>query len=321
MATYSHSRLKTFEQCPRSFLWRYVWGVRPVVEGVEAFVGKRVHECLEDLYERVARGQEPPPLRELLDRYGERWRRAWSGSVRIVRDRSMSHYFRLGVDCLEGYYRLHHPFQGGTTLAVEQSFRLDLNGAHQLRGIIDRVDLGPEGTLEVHDYKTGRRTASVRELQADQQVGFYEIAVRHLYPQHRRVRFVWHYLQARTVRRVESRSPEALVALRRETVARIEDIEGTVRGYTSSLEASAARALLGTARSTPSSVPVAARVPTRAFPARTGVLCRWCSFLDWCQEGSEHCDVPFRPPEPVRSPELPPPSLATARRGEQGRLF
>ena len=75
MALYSHSRLSSYERCPRKFLWRYTWNVDPSIEGVEAFTGKRVHETLEELYTAVLRGVEPPPLSAVLDGYHERWER------------------------------------------------------------------------------------------------------------------------------------------------------------------------------------------------------------------------------------------------------
>ena len=60
MATvYSHSRLSSFENCPRQFYYRYVERVPIETESVEAFVGKRVHEVLERLNHFVGRGLVP----------------------------------------------------------------------------------------------------------------------------------------------------------------------------------------------------------------------------------------------------------------------
>ena len=49
---YSHSRLETFEQCPQKYKFRYIDNIRTETEGIEAFVGKRVHEALEKLVAR-----------------------------------------------------------------------------------------------------------------------------------------------------------------------------------------------------------------------------------------------------------------------------
>ncbi len=52
---YSHSRLSTFEDCPKRFEYRYVLKIPTETEGIEAFVGKRVHEILERLYQAAQR--------------------------------------------------------------------------------------------------------------------------------------------------------------------------------------------------------------------------------------------------------------------------
>ena len=47
---FSHSTISTFEQCPRKYAFQYVERIRVETEGVEAFLGKRVHESLEKLH-------------------------------------------------------------------------------------------------------------------------------------------------------------------------------------------------------------------------------------------------------------------------------
>jgi putative RecB family exonuclease len=312
-----------FSQCPRKFLWQYVWNVRPSAEGVEAFVGKRVHETLENLYRRVSRGEAPPVLRHVVDDFQERWERHWSAQVRIVRDEGADHYRNLGAACLERYYRRHHPFDVGATLAVEQPFHMPVvaGSQHHLRGFIDRIDLASDGTLEIHDYKTGR-PQSARDLETDQQAGFYEAAARHLYPEYRRVRLVWHFLRTGKEHRLSQRTPGAMSALRRRAAVQIDRIEQVVREHLRSLSTAAARVFVRTVRQESTHVPEAAREASPLFPARVGPLCRWCSLVDWCEEGSAHAGLPFCPPaEPVSRPEpLPPPSQQDAP-GEQWRLF
>ncbi|MCX6818431.1 MAG: PD-(D/E)XK nuclease family protein [Candidatus Aenigmarchaeota archaeon] len=48
---FSHSRISTFEQCPQKFKFHYIDKAETEeFEGVEAFLGSRVHEVLEKLY-------------------------------------------------------------------------------------------------------------------------------------------------------------------------------------------------------------------------------------------------------------------------------
>ena len=80
---YSHSRLSSFENCPKKFEFRYILDVEAETEGIEAFVGKRVHEVLERLYLFVEDGMVPP-LDKVIKRYDAFWEEHWdSDRVRI----------------------------------------------------------------------------------------------------------------------------------------------------------------------------------------------------------------------------------------------
>jgi putative RecB family exonuclease len=52
MSVYSHSRLSCYEQCPQKYKLKYLDKVKTEVEqSIEAFLGSRVHETLEKLYQ------------------------------------------------------------------------------------------------------------------------------------------------------------------------------------------------------------------------------------------------------------------------------
>ena len=50
---FSYSSLQTFKKCPAQFKIRYIDKVRKKDEGIEAFMGKRVHESIEFLYNTI----------------------------------------------------------------------------------------------------------------------------------------------------------------------------------------------------------------------------------------------------------------------------
>ena len=64
MPTYSHSRLSTFEKCRLQYKYRYIDRIRRDVQGIEAFMGNRVHEALEKLYKDLMM-ERTPALEEL----------------------------------------------------------------------------------------------------------------------------------------------------------------------------------------------------------------------------------------------------------------
>jgi hypothetical protein len=85
MPIYSHSRLGTFETCPRQYWFAYI--EKPEVERpdtVEAFLGSRAHEALEELDRMLLQGRRL--TREELRRFfDDACARQWHDGVRIVK--------------------------------------------------------------------------------------------------------------------------------------------------------------------------------------------------------------------------------------------
>ncbi|MFP8878307.1 MAG: PD-(D/E)XK nuclease family protein [Myxococcota bacterium] len=246
--TYSHSRLSTFEDCPKRFEYRYVLKIPAETDGIEAFVGKRVHEVLERLYIAVGRGLMPG-LPRVLARYQQLFDDSFDPQrIRIVREGvPVSFYRTIGERCLTDYYRRHYPFDDGETLGIEQhvSFSLDDDGKYKLQGIIDRIVRASDGTIEIHDYKTGRRLPNQQQLDTDRQLALYQIGLAEQYPG-QPMRLVWHYLQ-QNQRPTSTRTPEQLATLRSDTMHLIDRI----------------------------------RTEFEYKPKRSG-LCDWCEYNDRC---------------------------------------
>lgn len=62
-------------------------------------------------------------------------------------------------------------------VAVEKEFVWTL-GRHEVRGMIDRVDQGPDGAYELIDYKTGPGVPTPEQVAADPQMRFYALGAR-----------------------------------------------------------------------------------------------------------------------------------------------
>jgi RecB family exonuclease len=227
MAVYSHSRLETFETCPLKFKFRYIEKVEtPIEEMVEAFVGKRVHEVLEKLYSDL-HYEKLNTLDELLGFYHAEWQKNWNPGVKITRQNmTEQNYFDYGARCIRSYYERHKPFNDSVTLATELNllFALDEAGEYKVTGFVDRAARRPDGTYEVHDYKTSRNLPAQADLDRDRQLALYQIGLRERWPDAERVELVWHYVGKDTTLR-SSRTPEQLAELRASTIAKIREIE------------------------------------------------------------------------------------------------
>ena len=278
---YSHSRLETFERCPRQFLYRYRLNLPAESESIEAYLGKRVHEVLERLYRATARGQVPT-----LDQVQARYRQLFDDGydpqrIRIVRvEQPLAFYRELGEHCLANYYADHYPFDRDETLGLEERVLFDLgeapSGPVRLQGFVDRVVRSRDGAVEIHDYKTGARVPSQNKVDADRQLAFYQMGLTSRFGPSRSFRLVWHFVR-RGITRTSTRTQEQLDALRAETLERVERIRSE-----------------------------------EEFPAKPTQLCRWCEYREGCPAS------PMRNTE-IPSYERRPQAQAAARAVAEGR--
>jgi putative RecB family exonuclease len=248
MPTYSHSRLSAFEKCKLQYRYRYIDRIRRDIQGIEAFMGNRVHEVLEKLYKDLQM-ERLATLEELTAEYHRSWERQYSDKIRIVKtEYSADHYRKVGERCIVDFYRTYHPFRDGVTLGLEEKIGIPLDeaGRYRLEGYVDRIVRVEPGIYEVHDYKTGNTLPSAEDLLNDRQLPLYQMGVQRKFPDARDVRLVWHYLAFNQELR-SARSPEALENLKVRTVELIRRIE-----------------------------------TTQEFPPTESALCRWCDYQDIC---------------------------------------
>ena len=248
MPTYSHSQLSTYETCPHQYKLSYIDKIKIETEGIEAFMGSRVHDALEKLY-RDLKVTKLNSLEEILEYYHQSWEKNWNEMIQIIRkDYSAEDYRRLGERCITDYYKRYYPFDQGKTLGLEENiyFALDEEKGYWIRGFIDRLALSDHSILEIHDYKTSGRLPTQEDVNSDRQLAFYQMGVEGKWKDIQEVRLVWHYLAFDTEIR-SSRTPEKLHQLRRETLELIQKIESD-----------------------------------RQFLPKEGALCDWCDYQAFC---------------------------------------
>ena len=249
---YSHSRLSSFETCPRKFQYRYLWKIPAEGESIEGFVGKRVHEVLERLY-RFCEEHDAPPLPKVVWRFQQMFAEAYDATrVRIAREGTPLDFYRaLGEQCVRNYYDEHYPFDRDETLALEERVSFDIGDGYAVQGFIDRIARSRDGAIEIQDYKTSARLPSQTDVDEDRQLALYQIGVGARFGTDRPVRLVWRYLrQRRTL--VSTRTPEQLAELAARTRALIDEIRSET-----------------------------------TFEARPSALCRWCEFREGCPASPE----------------------------------
>jgi len=248
MPTYSHSQLSTYETCPHQYKLAYIDKIEVETEGIEAFMGSRVHEALEKLY-RDLKVTKLNTLEELLNFYHQSWEKNWNDMIQIIRkDYNAEDYRRLGEKCITDYYKRYYPFDQGKTLGIEEyiSFPLEEEKSYWIRGFIDRLTLVDSSILEIHDYKTSNRLPSEADVKSDRQLALYQMGVRGKWQGVQEVRLVWHYLTF-DAEIHSSRTPAELHQLRETTLELIRRIE-----------------------------------TDRQFLPKEGPLCAWCDYQGFC---------------------------------------
>ena len=253
MTVYSHSRLSCYEQCPQKFKLQYIDKIETEEEqSIEAFLGIRVHETLEKLYRDLSH-QKMNRLEELLEFFTSEWRTNWTDDIIIVnQDYQADNYLNMGRKYLSDYYHRYHPFDQGRTVALEENIKitLDEEGRYKLQGYIDRLTETRDGYYEIHDYKTNSRLPLAEYLRTDRQLALYMIGVKHLYPDVKDVRLVWHFLKFD--KEIDStRTDQELSQLKKDTIQLIDTIEQDER-----------------------------------FEAHPGFLCDWCEYHSYCPQWS-----------------------------------
>jgi putative RecB family exonuclease len=266
MPVYSHTQLSIFEQCPQRYKFQYIDKIpKSWEQSIEAFVGSRVHEALQKLYDDLRCGKLHS-LDSVLAYYQEQWRGNWSEGIRIFREGfSETDYRDYGSRGIENYYRRYHPFSQSQTLKTEFHLLLDVDGREncKFQGYIDRLDRREDGVYEIHDYKTGANLPTQRNVDADRQLALYQIGLERCWNDVKRVDLVWHFLGF-DVTLVSHRSPTELLELSKQTAARISEIE-----------------------------------TCRDFPPVKSALCDWCEYRAQCPAWKHVIAVKAMPPEAV----------------------
>ncbi len=254
MPTYSHSRIECFRHCPRKYFYRYIAKVvlPEPPEQIATFLGSRVHDVLEHLYERVSKGIVPP-LATLQERFDQEWASHWTPAV-VIHDRGATAdgYRSLGWRCIDRYYQRFHPFDEATVIGLEQMITFPLDEAERFKmiGYIDRLAKTADGRWQIHDYKTNSSLPTQADKDADPQLAYYEIGIRRMWKDVERVELIWHFLRFdHSI--VSTRTADQLGQLRAEAISTITDIER--RG-----------------------------VDAERFPTSEGPLCSYCEYQQVC---------------------------------------
>ncbi|MFT4282976.1 MAG: RecB family exonuclease [Candidatus Woesearchaeota archaeon] len=227
METYSHSKLSTFEQCTLRYKYQYIDKIKTDISTtIEAFMGDIVHRTLEKLY-KDKQFMKENTKEELLEFYDKLWAEEYNDSILIVKEEYTAENYRLkGRKMIEEYYDEYKPFNEGKIIGLETEDFYELNDEYKVHVRIDRLMYMGDGVYEIHDYKTNSNLKTQPEADIDRQLAIYNLGVKKLYPDAKKIILIWHFLGFNKEIR-STRTDEELEKLREETIDLIEKVKKT----------------------------------------------------------------------------------------------
>lgn len=145
-----------------------------------ATLGTLVHAVLEHLYDLPALERTPSAAMAMVE---PEWRTMLDKDPDLAALHTDATAERLWLDDardrVDKYFRLENP-QRLEPAAREEFVQIQLEGGPSLRGVIDRVDIAPDGSIRIVDYKSGKAPRPQYGQAAKFQMRFYALLVERL---------------------------------------------------------------------------------------------------------------------------------------------
>ena len=162
---FSPSKLNTFDECQKKFLYKYVhylpedYNDNTSQDALQ--YGSYIHKILED-------GVEAESVEELKEH-----------AIRLRPNYQFEGREEDTLKCIKNFFRFNSKLT--ESLSTEMKFKVEVLPDLEVNGIIDRVVKGETGKLLVIDYKTSKREKTKRELYMDPQLMIYTAAIAQMF--------------------------------------------------------------------------------------------------------------------------------------------
>jgi putative RecB family exonuclease len=173
----SPSRASDFMTCPLLYRFRTIDRL-PEPFSPDAVRGTVVHKVLEDLFDLPATDRTPDRARDLLL---PTWDALLEAEPTIAEmfgteGPAVGDWLTSCREVLDRYFELEDPRR--LAPAERETYVESLTDTRLLlRGIVDRIDVAPDGSIRIVDYKTGRSPGEWFEAKALFQMKFYALVI------------------------------------------------------------------------------------------------------------------------------------------------
>lgn len=174
----SPSKVSSFTDCALAFRFSAIDRL-PELPSVPATRGTLVHAALERLFTLDAPHRTLPAALDCLTAAAAAMQDDPDLIGLELDEAAEATFLAEAAVLVEKYFRLEDPTTV-TPIGLELKLEVTLGGV-KLRGIIDRLELDPDGELVVTDYKTGRAPGERQEQQRLAGVAFYSLLCERLF--------------------------------------------------------------------------------------------------------------------------------------------
>lgn len=171
----SPSRAADFLSCPLMFRFRTVDRL-PEPSSPDAVRGTLVHKVLEDIFDLPAAERTRETARAMLAPTWAALRAEEPRAAGILERLDEGAWLSSAGDAVDRWFELEDPtrLEPAEREAVVECL---LDSGLMLRGIIDRIDVAPDGAVRISDYKTSNAIAEGFEARALFQLRFYGLMI------------------------------------------------------------------------------------------------------------------------------------------------
>ncbi len=222
----SYTQIETFRTCPLHYKLRYILNIPSLPSASQSF-GTSIHLALRDFYRFFGKGEfrrfsQERLVKELISLL----KKNWISDGFLSKDHERQ-FFDRGERYLEDYIKTEFNPDIKTALTEENfSVFLPLERPLKLIGRMDRVDILPDGGIEIVDYKSGTKVPTQKEVDKDLQMSFYAIAADKIKESPfevdlKKIKFTLYYFETKT--KLTTQRTEEQIRLAIEEIAKIRE--------------------------------------------------------------------------------------------------
>ncbi|OGC93073.1 hypothetical protein A2899_04030 [Candidatus Amesbacteria bacterium RIFCSPLOWO2_01_FULL_49_25] len=164
----SYSQIQTFLDCPLHYKAKYILKI-PTPPSAASSFGNTIHATLKDFYLSLRSSQGEGEQSNIIDLLKKNW-----SSEGYLNKKHEQEYFKKGERYLTEYLKNNFDPKR-LPIKLEEPFTVPLSPNLKIGGKIDRVDLLPDGKIEIIDYKTSTTVPTQKDVDKDLQLSFYAL--------------------------------------------------------------------------------------------------------------------------------------------------